>query len=123
MTNWRLGINTCFAVKRWPEPTEWARIVREEWGLDLVQHSLDLVDIEGPDDLLRSEAKEVREACERYDLTLDSTFTGLAAYSSNLFGIVCVALVKIRHVRGYKRRLILAQVAAAAAAAPANPVA
>jgi hypothetical protein len=31
----------------------------------------------------------------------------LAAYSSNLFGIICVALVKIRHVRGYKRRLIL----------------
>jgi hypothetical protein len=31
----------------------------------------------------------------------------LAAYSSNLFGIVCVALVKIRHVRGFKRRLIL----------------
>lgn len=31
----------------------------------------------------------------------------LAAYSSNLFGIVCVALVKIRHVRPYKQRLIL----------------
>jgi len=31
----------------------------------------------------------------------------LAAYSSNLFGIVCVALVKIRHVRGFKRRLIM----------------
>jgi len=31
----------------------------------------------------------------------------LAAYSSNLFGIVCVALVKIRHVRAFKRRLIL----------------
>ena len=31
----------------------------------------------------------------------------LAAYSSNLFGIVCVALVKIRHVRDCKRRLIL----------------
>ena len=31
----------------------------------------------------------------------------LAAYSSNLFGIVCVAFVKIRHVRGYKRSLIL----------------
>ena len=26
----------------------------------------------------------------------------LAAYSSNLFGIVCVALVKIRHVRGFQ---------------------
>jgi hypothetical protein len=31
----------------------------------------------------------------------------LAAYTSNLFGIVCVALVKIRHVRLFKRRLIL----------------
>ena len=31
----------------------------------------------------------------------------LAAYSSNLFGIICVAIVKVRHVRGFKRRLIL----------------
>lgn len=31
----------------------------------------------------------------------------LAAYSSNLFGITCVAMVKIRHVRPYKRALIL----------------
>jgi hypothetical protein len=41
----------------------------------------------------------------------------LAAYSSNLFGIVCVALVKIRHVRGFKRRLILENEAIAAAKA------
>jgi hypothetical protein len=31
----------------------------------------------------------------------------LAAYASNLFGILCVALVKIRHVRDYKRQLIM----------------
>ncbi len=31
----------------------------------------------------------------------------LAAYSSNLFGITCVALVKIRHVRPFKRQLIM----------------
>ncbi len=31
----------------------------------------------------------------------------LAAYSSNLFGITCVAMVKIRHVRPYKKKLIL----------------
>ncbi len=36
----------------------------------------------------------------------------LAAYSSNLFGITCVALVKIRHVRPYKRQLILESQAA-----------
>jgi len=31
----------------------------------------------------------------------------LAAYSSNLFGILCVAIVKIRLVRPYKNRLIM----------------
>ena len=31
----------------------------------------------------------------------------LAAYASNLFGIICVALVKIGHVRSFKRNLIL----------------
>ena len=31
----------------------------------------------------------------------------LAAYSSNLFGITCVALVKIFHVRALKQRLLL----------------
>ncbi|HWA09990.1 MAG TPA: hypothetical protein VG838_11115 [Opitutaceae bacterium] len=41
----------------------------------------------------------------------------LAAYSSNLFGIICVALVKIRHVRPYKRSLILASQATTAPAA------
>ena len=45
----------------------------------------------------------------------------LAAYSSNLFGIVCVAFVKIRHVRGYKRSLIL-QSQTLAPAAGAKPV-
>ncbi len=50
----------------------------------------------------------------------------LAAYSSNLFGITCVALVKIRSVRPYKRQLILESqntaplVPAASAAASSN---
>jgi hypothetical protein len=47
----------------------------------------------------------------------------LAAYSSNLFGITCVALVKIRHVRPYKRALIIeGQVAVESAAPKAAPV-
>jgi hypothetical protein len=43
----------------------------------------------------------------------------LAAYSSNLFGLVCVAFVKIRHVRGFKRKLILE----AQTSVPAGPYA
>jgi hypothetical protein len=43
----------------------------------------------------------------------------LAAHSSNLFGIICVALVKIRHVRGFRHRLIIeSQRLSAAPAAP-----
>lgn len=86
MTTFTLGVNTCFAVKRWPEPDRWAAIVREHLGLDLVQHSLDLVDLDpyAPASDLVRQATAVRAACERYDLRLHSTVTGLAAYSSNL---------------------------------------
>jgi hypothetical protein len=44
----------------------------------------------------------------------------LAAYSSNLFGITCVALVKIRHVRPYKTQLILEGQVPAAVVREAN---
>ena len=47
-------------------------------------------------------------------ITLGIAKTNLiAAFSSNLFGIMCVALVKIRHVRPFVRQLILEEGAAA----------
>ena len=84
MTSYRLGINTCFAVKRWPQPERWARLVRDELGLDLVQHSLDLVDLDAPVAAVTDQATRLQAACEGAGLALHSTFTGLAAYSSNL---------------------------------------
>ena len=83
MTRFTLGVNTCFAVKRWPEPDVWAAIVRDRLGLQLVQHSLDLVELGGSAALRRTQAERLKQACERFGLTLHSTFTGLAAYSSN----------------------------------------
>jgi hypothetical protein len=47
----------------------------------------------------------------------------LAAYSSNLFGITCVAFVKIRHVRPYKRQLILDSQAVTPTIVPTAPAA
>jgi D-erythrulose 1-phosphate 3-epimerase len=84
MTVFRLGINTCFAVKRWPQPAAWARVVRDELGLSLVQHCLDLADLDVSDEDLVPQARAVGAACQDADLTLHSTFTGLAAYSTNL---------------------------------------
>jgi D-erythrulose 1-phosphate 3-epimerase len=84
MTTFTLGVNTCFAVKRWPEPERWAEIVRERVGVDLVQHSMDLVRLDGSAGLRSRQAESIRLACERRGLLLHSTFTGLAAYSSNM---------------------------------------
>ncbi len=80
----RLGINNCFAVKRWPRPADWAQVVSDELGLDLVELSLDLIeDIGSPAERERA-AEQVRAALSQYRLQADTTFTGLAAYSQNL---------------------------------------
>jgi sugar phosphate isomerase/epimerase len=76
-----LGINNCFAAKRWPRPEEWAQIVSEELGLATVQHSLDLSDL---DHALDADAQAVSAACVQAGLTIHSVFTGLIAYSTSL---------------------------------------
>jgi D-erythrulose 1-phosphate 3-epimerase len=80
----RLGINNCFAVKRWPRPCDWARVVREELGLDLVELSLDLIENIGTPAERQRAAEEIAAALSEYRLQAETTFTGLAAYSRNL---------------------------------------
>jgi sugar phosphate isomerase/epimerase len=80
----QLGINTCFAVKRWPRPADWAPIVREVLGLDLVQVSLDLVDVTHGPDALSRDVDEHLAAADRHGIRIHSVFTGVAGYSSNL---------------------------------------
>jgi D-erythrulose 1-phosphate 3-epimerase len=80
----RLGVNNCFAVKRWPCPDDWAAIVAGDLGLDTVELSLDLLD--GPDTPAGRDrlAEQTRAALARHGLRADTVFTGLAAYSLNL---------------------------------------
>ncbi len=76
----RLGINTCFAVKRWPLAADWIPIVRDRLGLGIVQHSFDLVPSgSGSDDAARLHSEAAAAG-----VLVHSTFTGLAAYSDNL---------------------------------------
>jgi len=79
----RLGINNCFAVKRWPQPDDWAPIVAD-LGLDTVE--LSLVLLAGPDTPAGRDrmAMRTRAALDRHGLRADTVFTGLAAYSFNL---------------------------------------
>ncbi len=76
----RLGINTCFAVKRWPLAADWIPIVRDRLGLALVQHSFDLV----PAGAGMAEAEALARSAADAGVEIHSTFTGLAAYSDNL---------------------------------------
>ncbi len=80
---WSLGVDDCFAVKRWPRPADWAPVVRD-LGVTIVQHSLDLEDLAAPPGAVAAAAGAVRDAAAAHGLAIHSTFTGLAAYSSNL---------------------------------------
>jgi len=84
MTEFTLGVNLCFAPKRWPEPEEWARIVAEEFGLRTVQFSFDLMDPRAGSGVVSSYIDHTRHACERYGVTIHSTFTGFLPYMQNL---------------------------------------
>lgn len=79
----QLGTNLSFSVKRWVEPESWARVVRQDLGLDLVQFSYDIVDPWWPKALCTPLAKRIRKAVQAEGLTLHSAFVGLAHYTYN----------------------------------------
>ncbi len=81
MPRLHLGINTCFAVKRWPEPEQWLGIVKNELGLHCCQFSLDLVDPLLDESATAAYAGAVKAYAQAHGILLHSTFTGLAAYS------------------------------------------
>jgi len=79
----RLGVNNCFAVKRWVEPERWFAIVKEELGLDVVQVSLDVVDFDIGPRHFAVVARRIRRLAEEYGVRLHSVFGGLISYSYN----------------------------------------
>ena len=85
MTKIYFGINNCWAVKRWPLPEDWAEVYRK---LDVgeVQFSFDLLDPRTLKGALEYETARVKEVAQAYGIKIQSTFTGLGAYSWNLLG-------------------------------------
>jgi D-erythrulose 1-phosphate 3-epimerase len=77
------GVNLSFAPKRWPEPEAWARIVREDMGLDLVQFSFDLLDPWWPDPARIQQAERVRASAEASGITIHSAQIGISSYTFN----------------------------------------
>jgi len=128
MTEFTLGMNTCFAVKRWPEAEEWARIVAEDFGLKSVQFTFDLMDPRAGAGVVASYIDHTRIACERLGLTIHSTFTGFLPFMNNLLlhpepafredakawfkaAIDVTARMKVAHTGGYFGSLSMKDVA------------
>lgn len=77
-----LGVNNCFAPKRWPETETWVKIIKDKIGITTVQVSSDLLDmVTGRGAELGA---EVKRATQQQGLVVHSAFTGLMAYSHNM---------------------------------------
>ena len=77
----KLGLNLSFAVKRWMKPAQLAKMCKEDFGVEHVQFTWDLIDPWWPDEMRDQMVLEYKEAFENEGVQIDATFGGLAAYS------------------------------------------
>lgn len=71
----KLGINTGFAINRYPDPDDWITIVADELGLDTVQFTADLLNPSLPRHIVERQIGLIRERCDKKKVRIDSTFT------------------------------------------------
>lgn len=71
----RLGINTGFAVNRYSEPEEWTRVINHV-GCNYAQFTADLLNVSLPDDIVKEQSARIKDACQKYEIEVSSTFTG-----------------------------------------------
>ncbi len=71
----KLGVNTGFAINRFPEPEDWIAVVADELGLDTVQFTADLLNPFLPETVVAHEADTIRNLCARKGVRVETTFT------------------------------------------------
>ncbi len=77
----KLGLNLSFAVKRWLDPVQLAKMVKQDFGTDHVQFTWDLIDPWWPEEYRDVMADQYKKAFEDEGVEIDGTFGGLASYS------------------------------------------
>jgi len=75
MAKYELGINTGFAINRFPEPEEWIRLVREDLGLKYVQFVADLLNPFLPEEVINEQVNRIKQSANKYSIKIDTTFT------------------------------------------------
>ncbi|MFC1894369.1 sugar phosphate isomerase/epimerase family protein [Candidatus Dependentiae bacterium] len=71
-----LGINTGFAVNRFPMPEEWIPLVADKFGLRIVQLTADLINPSLPDAIIDDQVSRLKKLCKEYGVEIRHTFTG-----------------------------------------------
>jgi len=84
VTEFLLGVNNCWAVKRLVEPKAWIEITATKLEVKYVQFSFDLLDPKSSWNSIEVYLNECIDALKEYGVEIHSTFTGLAAYSFNM---------------------------------------
>lgn len=77
----KLGLNLSFAVKRWYEPEKTADMIKNDFEIDIVQFTWDLINPWWPENHRDKIAKKWSKAFSENDIELNGTFGGLAAYT------------------------------------------
>lgn len=77
----KLGLNLSFAVKRWLDPVQLARMIKQDFGTDHVQFTWDLIDPWWPEEYRDVMVSRYKKAFADEGVEIDGTFGGLASYS------------------------------------------
>jgi len=72
-----LGVNNCWAVKRYVEPKEWVEITATEFDVDHVQFSFDILDPRTEKTALDQFVSETLDCCMEYGLKYIAASRGL----------------------------------------------
>ena len=71
-----LGINTGFFVNRYPLHNEWMEIVKNEFKINHVQLTADMINPSLPDRIFFNEAEKILKLSKKNKINIQSTFTG-----------------------------------------------
>ncbi|MBV4419327.1 sugar phosphate isomerase/epimerase [Clostridium tyrobutyricum] len=84
MTDIRLGMNTSFALNRYPLTKEWMDIIADDLKIKYVQFYFDLLDPVIIEQKVRDEkCYEIREYSKKKGIIIQSTATGAISHQSN----------------------------------------
>ncbi len=71
----QLGVNTGFAINRYPEPDVWTSIVADDFGVDVVQFTATLLDPRWPEEYVMRQSELIRTLCDQKGIHIQTTFT------------------------------------------------